>query len=144
MVMLGIMMRMIAYGSRNIEIRTEGCKDMDGDFMPDLYDDDADGDGIRNENERRASTGLVMYDPYNFNSTPSDVDEDTIPDVLDDDADNDGISNEYEIASSRITGIDYDWLDDTKTPPDYDEDVTPDEIDEDSDNDGWPDDVELV
>lgn len=121
----------------------KGCKDMDGDFMPDLYDDDADGDGIRNENERRASTGLVMYDPYNFNSTPSDVDEDTIPDVLDDDADNDGISNVDEIASSRITGIDYDWLDDTKTPPDYDEDGMPDAIDEDSDNDGWPDDVEL-
>ena len=76
---------------------------MDGDFMPDIYDDDADGDGIRNEMERAASTGLVMYDPYNFNSKPSDVDEDTIPDVLDDDADNDGISNTDEIEASRIT-----------------------------------------
>ena len=121
----------------------KGCKDMDGDFMPDLYDDDADGDGIRNEMERAASTGLVMYDPYNFNSTPSDVDEDTIPDVLDDDADNDGISNVDEIAASRITGIDYSWLDDSLTPPDYDKDGSPDAIDEDSDNDGWPDDVEL-
>ena len=121
----------------------KGCKDMDGDFMPDIYDDDADGDGIRNEMERAASTGLVMYDPYNFNSKPSDVDEDTIPDVLDDDADNDGISNSNEIEASRITGINYNWLDDESTPPDYDEDGSPDAIDEDSDNDGWPDDVEL-
>lgn len=121
----------------------KGCKDMDGDFMPDLYDDDADGDGIRNEMERSASTGLVMYDPYNFNSTPSDVDEDTIPDVLDNDADNDGISNADEIEASRITGENYNWLDETLTPPDYDGDGSPDALDEDSDGDGWPDDVEL-
>ena len=121
----------------------KGCKDMDGDFMPDIYDDDADGDGIRNEMERAASTGLVMYDPYNFASKPSDVDEDTIPDVLDDDADNDGISNNDEIEASRITGENYNWLDETLTPPDYDGDGSPDALDEDSDDDGWPDDVEL-
>lgn len=121
----------------------KGCKDIDGDFMPDIYDDDADGDGIRNEMERAASTGLVMYDPYNFNSVPPDFDEDTIPDVLDDDADNDGISNINEIAASRISGVDYNHLDDQSTPPDYDNDGIPDGVDEDSDNDGWPDYVEI-
>jgi len=121
----------------------KGCNDMDGDFMPDIYDDDADGDGIRNEMERAASTGLRMYDPYDADSTPSDVDEDTIPDVLDPDADNDGIINEFEIEASRVTGLDYSWLDGDKTPPDYDNDGSPDAIDSDSDNDGWPDLVEL-
>ena len=41
-----------------------------------LYDDDADGDGIRNEMERAASTGLNLFDPFSAESTPSDVDFD--------------------------------------------------------------------
>ncbi|MDG1550391.1 MAG: hypothetical protein P8Q95_01565 [Candidatus Poseidoniaceae archaeon] len=71
-------------------VRLVGCSDIDGDFMPDIYDDDADGDGIRNEMERAASSGTILYDPYNPNSTPLDSDKDTIPDVIDDDNDNDG------------------------------------------------------
>ena len=47
------------------KIRLKGCSDIDGDFLPDEYDDDADGDGIRNEMERSASSGTVLYDPYN-------------------------------------------------------------------------------
>ncbi|CAI8174645.1 MAG: Uncharacterised protein [Methanobacteriota archaeon] len=74
-----------------------GCSDLDNDFVPDAYDDDADGDGIRNEMERAASTGLNLFDPFSANSTPSDVDFDTIPDVLDDDNDNDGWPDELEI-----------------------------------------------
>ncbi len=74
-----------------------GCSDLDGDFVPDLYDDDADGDGIRNEMERAASSGLNLFDPFNAESTPDDVDFDTIPDVLDDDNDNDGWPDELEI-----------------------------------------------
>ncbi|MBL6886736.1 MAG: hypothetical protein ISR24_04925 [Candidatus Poseidonia sp.] len=78
-------------------IRLLGCSDIDGDFMPDEYDDDADGDGIRNELERSASSGTILYDPFNPNSTPLDTDEDTIPDVLDKDNDNDGWPDVIEI-----------------------------------------------
>jgi len=77
-----------AYGKSRI--RLVGCSDIDGDFMPDIYDDDADGDGIRNELERAASSGTILYDPFNPLSTPKDTDRETIPDVIDDDNDNDG------------------------------------------------------
>ena len=73
-----------------------GCSDIDRDFVPDLYDDDADGDGIRNEMERAASTGIRLYDPFNADSTPLDSDQDTIPDVIDPDMDNDGWPNDVE------------------------------------------------
>ena len=77
--------------------RLQGCSDVDGDFTPDIYDDDADGDGIRNEMERAASSGTILYDPYNADSTPLDSDKDTIPDVLDDDNDNDGWPDDVEL-----------------------------------------------
>ncbi len=77
--------------------RLKGCSDIDGDFTPDEYDDDADGDGIRNEMERAASSGTILYDPYNADSTPLDSDKDTIPDVLDDDNDNDGWPDDVEL-----------------------------------------------
>ncbi|MGA0380324.1 MAG: hypothetical protein ACO3NJ_05945, partial [Candidatus Poseidoniaceae archaeon] len=79
------------------KIRLKGCSDIDGDFMPDEYDDDADGDGIRNEMERAASSGTILYDPYNADSTPLDSDMDTLPDVLDDDNDNDGWPDDVEL-----------------------------------------------
>jgi len=77
-------------------IRLKGCSDIDGDLIPDQYDDDADGDGIRNEMERSASSGTVLYDPFNEFSTPQDTDQDTIPDVLDNDNDNDGWPDDVE------------------------------------------------
>lgn len=77
-------------------IRLKGCSDIDGDLIPDQYDDDADGDGIRNEMERSASSGTVLYDPFNEFSTPLDTDQDTIPDVLDNDNDNDGWPDDVE------------------------------------------------
>lgn len=83
------------YGKSKIRLR--GCSDIDGDFLPDEYDDDADGDGIRNEMERSASSGTVLYDPYNAASTPPDSDQDTIPDVLDPDNDNDGWPDYIEL-----------------------------------------------
>ena len=83
------------WGKSRVILR--GCSDIDRDFVPDAYDDDADGDGIRNEMERAASTGTQLYDPYNGESTPSDMDLDTIPDVLDDDNDNDNWPDEVEI-----------------------------------------------
>ena len=85
------------------KIRLKGCSDIDGDFMPDVYDDDADGDGIRNEMERAASSGTILYDPYNADSTPLDTDKDTLPDVLDDDNDNDGWPDDVEL--DRGSGI---------------------------------------
>ena len=39
---------------------------------------------------RAASSGTILYDPFNPLSTPKDTDRDTIPDVIDDDNDNDG------------------------------------------------------
>lgn len=83
------------YGKSKIRLR--GCSDIDGDFIPDIYDDDADGDGIRNEMERSASSGTVLYDPFNADSTPPDADQDTIPDVLDKDNDNDGWPDDVEL-----------------------------------------------
>ena len=85
------------------KIRLKGCSDIDGDFMPDEYDDDADGDGIRNEMERAASSGTILYDPYNAASTPLDSDKDTLPDVLDDDNDNDGWQDDVEL--DRGSGV---------------------------------------
>ena len=92
------------------KIRLLGCSDIDGDFLPDEYDDDADGDGIRNEMERSASSGTILYDPYNPDSTPPDADQDTIPDVLDPDNDNDGWPDYIEI--DRGSNI----YDDKETP----------------------------
>ena len=77
--------------------RLQGCSDIDGDFTPDIYDDDADGDGIRNEMERQASSGTILYDPYNAASTPKDSDRDTIPDIIDLDNDNDGWPDDVEL-----------------------------------------------
>ena len=68
-----------------------GCADMDGDGLPDIYDDDTDGDGISNSIERQAG-----HDPYNHSSTPPDFDNDGIPDSLDDDDDDDGFPDDME------------------------------------------------
>ena len=68
-----------------------GCPDMDDDGIPDIYDDDTDGDGISNSIERQAG-----YDPYDSQNTPFDFDGDGIPDVLDDDDDDDGFPDDFE------------------------------------------------
>ena len=67
-----------------------GCSDMDLDWIPDVLDDDIDGDGISNEMERAASLVLKYYDPMDASSVPTDSDFDTIPDAIDTDDDNDG------------------------------------------------------
>ena len=77
--------------------RLKGCSDIDGDFTPDIYDSDADGDGISNQQEIAASTGTILYDPYNADITPLDFDKDTIPDDLDPDDDNDEWPDDVEI-----------------------------------------------
>ena len=111
--------------------RLQGCSDVDGDFTPDIYDDDADGDGIRNEMERAASSGTILYDPYNADSTPLDSDKDTIPDVLDDD--NDNWSDIDELSCMT------DLLNNSSIPLDTDFDNLCDLIDDDDDNDGFND-----
>ena len=68
-----------------------GCADMDGDGLPDIYDDDTDGDGISNSIERQAG-----HDPYDGDSTPADFDGDGVPDSLDDDDDDDGFPDDME------------------------------------------------
>mgnify|MGYP001386115426 CR=1 FL=1 len=68
-----------------------GCPDMDDDGIPDIYDDDTDGDGISNSIERQAG-----YDPYDSQNTPVDFDGDGIPDALDDDDDDDGFPDDFE------------------------------------------------
>ncbi len=86
--------------------------------IPDLPD--ADGDGIADEHEGRASQ--------------RDTDQDGTPDYLDDDSDDDGIPD-YREAGDDLTG----------TPPiDSDGDGTPDFMDTDSDNNGRPDGVDGV
>jgi hypothetical protein len=76
------------YGTSRIQMK--GCRDIDGDWIPDVLDDDIDGDGISNELEVASSNALMKYDIFNSSSTPMDSDFDTIPDIVDLDDDNDG------------------------------------------------------
>ncbi len=86
--------------------------------IPDLPD--ADGDGIADEHEGRA--------------TNVDTDGDGIPDYLDEDSDNDGIPD-YREGGDNLTG----------TPPlDSDGDTVPDFRDTDSDNNGRDDGLDGV
>ncbi len=76
------------YGSSRIQMN--GCRDIDQDWIPDILDDDIDGDGISNELELASSNAVMKYDIFNSSSTPVDTDYDTIPDLVDLDDDNDG------------------------------------------------------
>ena len=81
----------------NSRIQMQGCRDLDLDWIPDILDDDIDGDGITNDLEVASSNAVIKYDIFNANSTPSDSDWDTIPDILDEDDDNDGWSDQIEL-----------------------------------------------
>jgi len=74
-----------------------GCIDTDRDWVPDVLDDDIDGDGITNNMELAASNALIKYDIFDIDSVPPDSDFDTIPDVIDPDDDNDGWVDEVEL-----------------------------------------------
>lgn len=65
--------------------------DLDGDGVPDWFDDDIDGDGISNDYEMR-----LGFNPRDAKSTPPDFDGDGIPDALDPDIDNDGVPNDKD------------------------------------------------
>jgi gliding motility-associated-like protein len=120
--------------------------DFDGDGIPDLADDDADGDGILNVNEILAGQ----------NWKTADFDGDGHPNWLDIDSDNDGIVDNIEaqptagyIAPSGKAdehGVD-DAYNPNKggtklVPVDSDKDGIPDFLDADSDNDGVADYIE--
>ncbi|MFZ9889983.1 MAG: hypothetical protein ACO3JL_21005, partial [Myxococcota bacterium] len=100
--------------------------DLDGDFIPDLLDEDIDGDGRLNpvdafplnpgeaddtdedgignnadpddDNDQYTDgTELILgTDPRNASSIPADLDRDLIPDVFDDDRDGDTYKNEVD------------------------------------------------
>ena len=108
-------------------------------------DDDTDGDGLADEDEKRVDTdpdnpdsdgdgvpdGQEVTDPDN----PEDTDGDGVIDALDDDDDEDGIPTAEEIG-------DYNWMDTTESAPDTDEDGIPNHLDTDSDDDGLTDEEE--
>ncbi len=94
--------------------------DMDSDGIPDLLDDDLDGDGVTN------SADLFPDDP----SESADLDGDGIGDNSDTDIDGDGINNDFE------TQLGTNPTDPTSVPADLDNDGIPDALDDDIDGDG--------
>ena len=85
-----------------------GCIDTDKDWVPDVLDDDIDGDGITNNLELAASNALIKFDIFDPESVPSDSDFDTIPDVIDDDDDNDGWLDVVELERGSDPFDEYD------------------------------------
>ncbi len=79
--------------SGSSRIHLMGCRDIDRDWIPDVLDDDIDGDGITNELELASSNAVMKFDIFNPDSVPKDSDFDTIPDPIDPDDDNDGWSD---------------------------------------------------
>ncbi|MBX3155419.1 MAG: hypothetical protein KF773_05435 [Deltaproteobacteria bacterium] len=95
-----------------------GCNSTNGGGDDDTPGNDADGDGISDEDEGRAAN--------------VDTDGDGIPDYLDEDSDNDGIPDYREAGDALLS-----------TPPrDSDGDGIPDFRDTDSDNNGREDGVD--
>ncbi|PNZ38790.1 Rib/alpha-like domain-containing protein, partial [Mammaliicoccus vitulinus] len=110
-----------------VEITHDANKDTDGDSTPDKDDNDIDGDGVNNEDEK-----LIGTDPKK-----TDSDGNGTPDG-EEDYDNDGIKNsdESDPASNQPTDKDGDGNPDIITPKDTDGDGTPDKDDNDIDGDG--------
>ena len=79
--------------SGNSTIYLQGCPDLDGDGIPDFFDEDIDGDGIINTWEKQVEPST---DASNASDTPEDSDGDGLPDELDKDDDNDGFPDVIE------------------------------------------------
>ena len=103
-------------------------EDTDGDGIPDVYDDDMDGDGWSNEMEN-----LCGEDPQDASSTPIDTDGDSLCNYIDDDDDNDSYIDTEEIMCNSNT------LDSDSIPIDDDNDGVCDALQSDRDFDGWAD-----
>ncbi len=99
--------------------------DVDGDFVPDYRDLDADGDGIMDR------TYLIHNDGTSC-PVPNDADGDGFYDFRELDSDNDGLYDSYEVRGNF--GV----------PVNSDNEGDADYIDTDSDNDCIPDRVEAV
>ena len=103
-------------------------EDTDGDGVPDVYDDDMDGDGWSNEMEN-----LCGEDPLDASSTPIDTDGDNLCNYIDNDDDNDSYIDTEEILCNSDT------QDSDSIPIDDDNDGTCDALQSDRDFDGWAD-----
>ena len=102
--------------------------DSDGDGIPDVYDDDMDGDGWSNEMEN-----LCGEDPVDASSTPTDTDGDGLCNYIDSDDDNDTFIDTEEIMCNS------DSQDQSSVPIDDDNDGICDALQSDRDLDGWAD-----
>ena len=121
--------------SASFEITISVLLDTNLDSVPDIYDDDDDGDGWTDEMEN-----LCNSNSLNSSIKPVDTDGDTICDAIDDDDDNDDyIDTEEELCSSDPT--------DENSIPIFSSEDEPDVCDallQDSDQDGWSDGMEGV
>ena len=99
--------------------------DTDGDGIPDVQDDDDDGDSWNDLDELNCQS-----DPLDDTSVPLDSDKDWTCDVRDFDDDNDG----YPDTDEAYCGSDP--LDATSVPSDMDNDGVCDRLDDDMDGDG--------
>lgn len=123
----------LSFDELNEEVTAE-----DADTIPDIYDDDSDGDGILDLHE---SDATEVYPNYDFNSMVSlignlvNTDGDSYqPDFRDLDSDDDGLPDNVESGDMTIG-----------TPPiDTDGDGVPDFQDLDSDDDGLSDADEII
>ena len=106
--------------------------DLDDDGIPDLEDDDVDGDGWNNTLE-----GECNSDPENSESRPTDTDGDLTCDIIDDDDDDDTWEDFNEIECGSDPLVVY------SVPDDLDDDKICDSLDDDADGDGLPNEWEL-
>ena len=114
--------------SGTFQITLSVLEDTDGDGIPDVYDDDMDGDGWSNEMEN-----LCGEDPQDASSTPVDTDGDGLCNYIDSDDDNDSFIDTDEIMCNS------DSLDASSVPIDDDNDGICDALQSDRDLDGWAD-----
>ena len=110
------------------QITLSVLQDTDGDGIPDVYDDDMDGDGWSNEMEN-----LCGEDPQDASSVPADTDGDGLCNYIDSDDDNDSFIDTDEIMCNSNS------TDASSVPIDDDNDGICDALQSDRDLDGWAD-----
>ncbi|MED5485400.1 MAG: putative Ig domain-containing protein, partial [Candidatus Thermoplasmatota archaeon] len=117
----------------SFEITISVLLDTNLDTVPDIYDDDDDGDGWTDEMET-----LCNSNSLNSSIKPTDTDGDTICDEIDDDDDNDEWIDSEELLCSS------DPLNESSIPifSSPDEPDVCDALLQDSDQDGWSDGME--
>lgn len=125
--------------------------DQDADGIPDIFDNDIDGDGISNQEEQAQGYNPQQADPdIDGDGVPnerdafpldprewSDLDGDGIGDNADPDTDGDGVPDVQEIA------LGYNPLSRDSVPPDRDGDGISDAFDSDRDGDGFGDAMDM-